>query len=478
MANIVNLKRPIVELAAEVQSGKVSAVSLVEASLERLEETRDYHTYLELNEHALEQAAEIDKRIAVGETVGPLAGVPYLAKDNFLTTGTHTTAASHILEPFKAPYQAVAIERLEQAGAIMMGKANLDAFGHGASTENSDFGPSKNPVDPEYVPGGSSGGAAAAVALGQVSFALGTDTGGSLRQPSSYCGVVGYKPTYGLVPRYGVVAMGSSFDCVGPVTNSALDAATVLNVLAGRDDSDATSIEREEGGYEVSKITYRVAGKKIGLIKEHMGQGLDPAIKQGVEVAVAKLKAAGATVEEVSLPSVSLALAAYYILVSAEVSSNLARYDGVRYGHSSRKAHDLEGTYRLSREEGFGPEAKRRILIGTYVLSSGYYDAYYKRAQAVRTTIIDQFNEAFTQYDGLIGPTAPTPAFKLDRQNHDPLDMYLNDVMTVSANLVGIPSISIPLGTTGNLPFGLQIMAPQRQDSRLLGLADAVEKLL
>lgn len=478
MAEAVDLKRPITELAAEVQAGKLTSVELVEASLARLQATQDYHTVLEVSTTALQQAKAVDKRIAAGETIGPLAGIPYIAKDNFLTADTHTTAASHILESFKAPYQAVAIERLAEAGAIMVAKANLDAFGHGASTENSDFGASKNPADPEYVPGGSSGGSAAAVALGQACFSIGTDTGGSLRQPSSYCGVVGLKPTYGLVPRYGVIAMGSSFDSIGPITNRVADAALVLDVIAGRDDRDATSIDRWHDGYQLSDIEYPVSGKKIGVIKEYLGDGLDLSIKKSLDDAVGMLKSKGAVVEEVSLPAVKLALAAYYILVPAEVSSNLARYDGVKYGYSAPEAKDLEETYRLSREKGFGAEAKRRILIGTYVLSSGYYDAYYKRAQSVRTKLIAEFDAIFGKYDFLLGPTAPTPAFKLGAKIKDPLAMYLNDIMTVSANLAGIPSISIPLGEVNKLPYGLQLMAPQRRESDLLPFAHAVEELL
>jgi aspartyl-tRNA(Asn)/glutamyl-tRNA(Gln) amidotransferase subunit A len=478
MAKTIDLRAPIADLVADVQSGRLTSVELARASLARIKETEDYHTVLEVSEKALERAAAVDKRIAAGEKVGVLAGIPFIAKDNFLTADTHTTAASHMLEPFEAPYQAVAIERLENEGAIMVAKANLDAFAHGSSTENSDFGPSKNPIDPSYVPGGSSGGSAAAVALGQACFALGTDTGGSIRQPASYCGVVGLKPTYGLVPRYGVVAMGSSVDVIGPLTNTVADAALVLDVLAGRDDSDATSIERQGSGYQVSSIGYQVSGKRIGVIKEYLGEGVDPEIKAGVDATVAKLKAEGAIVEEVSLPAVELALAAYYILVPAEVSSNLARYDGVKYGYSSPEAKDLEETYYMSRQEGFGAEAKRRILIGTYVLSSGYYDAYYKRAQSVRTKLIGEFDQAFAKYDFLLGPTAPTPAFKLGAKANDPLAMYLNDVMTVAVNLVGVPAISIPLGESHKMPFGLQLIAPQRAEKELLELATKVEELI
>jgi aspartyl-tRNA(Asn)/glutamyl-tRNA(Gln) amidotransferase subunit A len=472
---MIDLKRPVAELAKDVQSGRVTAQELVTASFERIKETADYHTLLELNEAALERAKEVDRRVKSGETVGSLAGVPFIAKDNFLTASTHTTAASHILEPFQAPYQAVAIERLEAAGAIMIAKANLDAFAHGSSTENSDFGPTKNPVDPARVPGGSSGGSAAAVALGQAAFALGTDTGGSIRLPASYCGVVGLKPTYGLIPRTGVVAMGSSVDVIGPLTNSVADAATILDVMAGRDDSDATSIERE-GSYQPNEYDFK--GKKIGLIKQYFGEGLDPAIKSGITAVISQLEAAGAEVHEVDLPAAELALACYYILVPAEVSSNLARYDGIKFGHRTSQATDLESTYRLSREEGFGAEAKRRIMIGTYVLSSGYYDAYYKRAQKVRTELVNEFEAAFAKYDLLLGPTAPTVAFPMGAKAQDPLAMYLNDVMTVAVNLVGAAAISLPAGMSDGLPYGIQVIGQQRSESVLLSAAAAVEAVV
>lgn len=475
MANTVDLTRPIADLVAEVKSGAVTAFRLAQESLTRIDETQDFHAILEVNPEALQEAADIDERIKAGEDL-PLAGIPFIAKDNFLTIGTHTTAASHILEPFRAPYEGPAIQRLRAAGAVMVAKANLDAFAHGSSTENSDFGPTKNPVDPTRVPGGSSGGSAAAVALGQACFALGTDTGGSIRLPASYCGVVGLKPTYGLIPRTGVVAMGSSTDVIGPLTNSVADTALVLDVLAGRDASDSTSIERAKGSYVVPAGD--LAGKRIGLIKEYMGEGLDPAIKAQVLATVKQLEARGAEISKVSLPATQLALAAYYILVPAEVSSNLARYDGVRYGHSSAAATDLEETYRLSREEGFGAEAKRRIIIGTYVLSSGYYDAYYKRAQKVRTKLINEFDDAFEKYDFLLGPTGPTTAFPLGAKSHDPLAMYLNDVMTVAVNLVGVPAISVPLGEVEGLPVGLQLIAPQRAEQSLLAAAETIEGII
>jgi len=472
---MVDLKRPIAELVADVQAAKVSAVTLVQTSLDRISETADYHTVLELNEAALEQAAGVDSRVAAGEQL-PLAGVPFVAKDNYLTLGTHTTAASNILKPFKAPYAGPAIERLLAAGAVLVAKVNLDAFAHGSSTENSDFGPTKNPIDPTRVPGGSSGGSAAAVALGQAAFALGSDTGGSIRQPASFSGVVGLKPTYGLVPRTGVVAMGSSVDVLGPLTNSAADAALVLDIMAGRDASDATTLERDPETYAVKSGDLK--GLKIGLIKEYMEEGLSPVIRRHTEEMVAQLEARGAVVTPVSLPATKLALAAYYILVPAEVSSNLARYDGIRYGHRSAKATNLEETYRLSRAEGFGAEAKRRIMIGTYVLSSGYYDAYYKRAQKVRTKLVEEFEAAFKKYDLLLGPTTPTVAFPLGAKAHDPLAMYLNDVCTVAVNLVGVPAISLPMGTEDGLPVGLQLIAPQRAERALLEASVAVEDMV
>lgn len=474
---MIDLHRPIEELATAVQSGKLTAVELVQASLARIAATGEYHTVLETAEDAaLSRANDIDRRVKGGESIGPLAGIPFIAKDNIMTAATHTTAGSNILAPFKAPYQAVAIERLEAAGAIMVAKANLDAFGHGSSTENSDYGPTKNPVDPARVPGGSSGGPAAAVALGQACFALATDTGGSIRQPASFSGVVGLKPTYGLVPRTGVMAMGSSFDTVGPLANRVAGTALVLDVIAGRHDSDSTTIERDDNSY--TKAESKLKGVRIGLIKEYLGEGLEPDVRQVVMTTVRQLEARGAVVEELSLPATELALACYYILIPAEISSNLARYDGVKYGFSAKNATDLEQTYLSSRSQGFGDEAKRRILIGTYVLSSGYYDAYYKRAQKVRTKLIEEFNHAFTRYDFILGPAAPTPAFPLGVNAQDPLAMYLQDVMTVAASLVGIPAICIPAGTAHGLPVGLQLMAPQRAELQLLGTATAIEDVI
>ncbi len=467
------LARPIADLASEVKSGKLTAVSLVQASLDRIKQFDNYHAVLELNDQALEQAKAIDEAVKAGKDPGKLAGVPFVAKDNFLSLGTHSTAASHILESFKAPYQSTAIDKLLAEGAILVAKANLDAFGHGASTENSDFGPTKNPWDQSRAPGGSSGGPAAAVALGLASFGLGTDTGGSNRQPASLCGVIGLKPTYGLVSRYGVIAMGSSFDTIGPLARSVADAASILDVIAGRDPRDATTIERAKESY----LPAKPQTLKLGLVKELYAEA-DPMIQQQLQATIKKLKAAGHSVEEISLPLLGqLALACYYILVPAEISSNLERYDGIKYGYSDAEATTLSQTYDLSRDKGFGTEAKRRILLGTYVLSSGYYEAYYKRAQQVRSVIIKAFGEVFEQFDALVGLTSPAAAFALGA-HADPLTMYLEDVMTVPASLAGLPAISLPLGLHDDLPIGLQLIAPQCCEAKLLTLAAEAESLI
>jgi len=468
----------ISDIAKGVQTGSLKAVDLVENALKALQEKNEYQTVIATTaERAKERAAQIDKEIANDQAVGRLAGVPFIAKDNFLAFGANTTAASNILKPFEAPYQATAIERLEAEGAILVAKSNLDAFAHGSSTENSDFFVTKNPHDKTRVPGGSSGGSAAAVAAGLVPFALGTDTGGSIRQPAGFCGVVGYKPTYGLVSRSGVIAMVSSTDVIGPLTKNVADAATVLDVMAGRDELDSTTIEKDPDGYDLRNTKYEIRNTKVGVIREYLAEGLELGVKQVIDGAIDKLKNAGVEISEVSLPSLPLALAVYYIVCPAEVSSNLARYDGQRYGYSDPTAHDLLSSYELSREKGFGAEAKRRIMIGTYVLSSGYYDAYYKKAQTVRTKIISEFAEAFKKYDVLLGPTSPTTAFKIGEKVNDPLSMYLSDIMTVAVNMSGNPAISLPAGSSDGLPVGLQLIGPMRGDRKLLEIAKTCEEL-
>ena len=466
---------PIAAIAESVRTGSVKATDLVEKSLSLIAEHVEFQAIIATTEQrARKRAAFIDEQISAGKNPGCLAGVPFIAKDNFLVFGAETTAASNILKGFDAPYQATAIEQLEAEGAICVAKANLDAFAHGASTENSDYFTTSNPHDKQKVAGGSSGGSAASVALRLAPFSLGTDTGGSIRQPASFCGVVGLKPSYGLVSRSGVVAMASSTDVIGPITQTVEDNALILDVIAGQDPLDSTTIPRQES---YTDLTASIKGKKIGIIKEYFGEGLDESVKTSVEAAIATLKEAGAEVTEVSLPSLPLALAVYYIVCPAEVSSNLARYDGQRFGHYAKEAHDLDESYEVARQEGFGAEAKRRIMIGAYVLSSGYYDAYYKKAQTVRTKLVNEFNEAFESVDFLVGPVAPTTAFKIGENTTDPLAMYLGDIMTVGPSMVGVPAISVPAGDADGMPVGLQLIAPQRRDAELLQIAHAFEEL-
>lgn len=468
---------PIADIAAQVQAGTLKASDLVERSLKTIADKQEYNAIIAVtSERARARAAAIDAAVVNGEQIGRLAGVPFIAKDNYLVFGADATAASNMLRGFTPPYQATVIERLEREGAICVAKANLDAFAHGASTENSDFGTTLNPRDTSRVPGGSSGGSAAAVVLDLAPFALGSDTGGSIRQPASFVGCVGYKPTYGLTSRSGVVAMASSTDTMGPLTRSVEDAAYVFDIFAGKDALDSTTIERDPAGYVGADTSLK--GKKVGVIKEYMGEGLDSDVKASIEAAIEKMRAAGAEITEVSLPSISLALAVYYIVCPAEVSSNLSRYDGQRYPSSYADAADLNESFTKSRGLGFGKEAKRRIMVGTYVLSSGYYDAYYRKAQIVRTKLINEFAAAFEQVDFLVGPTAPTTAFKIGEHASDPLQMYLSDIMTVAVSMVGIPAIVIPASEAQGLPVGLQIMAPQRADRALFGIAQGTEAIL
>lgn len=461
-------------IVSDIKSGKTTAREQVEKSLKAAEDNKDLNSLLEIfADEALAKADEIDSKIKNGEPVGRLAGVPYVAKDNFLTKIGHTTAAAKILANFQSPINATAIEKIDAEDAILIGKANLDAFAHGGSTENSAFGATHNAVDFKRVAGGSSGGSAVAVATGIVPFALGSDTGGSIRQPGSFNGVVGYKPTYGMISRYGVVAMASSTDVVGPITTTVEDAEIISDILAGQDNRDSAvhpnyfqPIERDD-----KKLN-------IGVIRDFVGEGVDDSVVARTNEMVEKLKAAGHTIHEVSLPMTKYALAVYYIVVPAELSSNLARYDGVRYGVRSTKAKNLDDVYGLSRSAGFMPENKRRIMIGAYVLSSGYFDAYYLKAQKARTLLINEFNQLFEQCDILICPTAPTPAFKLGENTSDPLKMYLADAMTVPASLAGLPAISVPNGNSNDgLPIGIQLIAPQKHDAELLSFAKEVEEL-
>lgn len=455
-----------------IKNGESSARAEVEKALQLAKSTNEYHALLSVTEkRALERADVIDVRLKNGEDVGRLAGVPFIAKDNFLAFGAPTTAASRMLEKFDAPLQATAVEKLEQQGAICIGKANLDAFAHGGSTENSAFGPTKNAIDQTKVAGGSSGGSAVITALDVVPFALGTDTGGSIRQPASFNGVVGVKPTYGTVSRYGVVAMASSTDTIGCFTKDVADAELVMDIMSGRDVNDMTTLPDFFAPMADSK-----PNQKIGIIKESMTDAVDSEVRDRTNDYVEKLRDAGHTVEEVSLPMLKYALAMYYIIVPAEVSSNLARYDGIRYGHRAEDVRTLAELYGRTRDEGFVTENKRRIMIGSYVLSSGYFDAYYQQAQKARTLLIEAYERLFADYDVLISPVAPTPAFRLGENSEDPIKMYLADIMTVPPSLAGLPAISVPAGVThAGLPVGVQLIGQRRTDANLLALAKSVE---
>ena len=462
----------IAELVQQIAARKTTAREQVEASIAKAHSVEEYHALLSLTEErALARADEIDAKIANGENAGVLAGVPFVVKDNYLAFGAPTTAASKMLEHFNAPLQATVVERLETAGAICIGKSNMDAFAHGGSTENSAFGVTRNAVDTTKVAGGSSGGSAVVTALDVVPFALGTDTGGSIRQPASFNGVLGFKPTYGLSSRYGVVAMASSTDTMGCFAKSADDIALVTSVMAGRDSRDMTTLpDYFEVQHDVSK------NLRIGIIRETMTDDVDTDVRAAVNNYADALRAAGHTVEMVAMPSIKHALAIYYIVVPAEISSNLARYDGVRYGRRAEGVKTLAELYGRSRGEGFVTENKRRIMIGSYVLSSGFFDAYYLQAQKARTVLINEFNTLFEQYDFLLMPTAPTPAFGIGENADDPVKMYLADVMTVPPSLAGLPAMSVPAGVNAQgLPIGAQLVGRAKSDAALIALAGSME---
>jgi aspartyl-tRNA(Asn)/glutamyl-tRNA(Gln) amidotransferase subunit A len=456
----------------------LSASELVEACLRRIEQTEPrLHAFLAVNDgEARRQAAAADERYARGEPLSPLDGIPIALKDVFSTRGVRTTAASRILEHFVPPFDATAVARLRFRGAVLIGKANCDEFAMGSSTENSAFGPSFNPWDPSRVPGGSSGGSAVAVAAGQCLAALGTDTGGSIRLPASYCGVVGLKPTYGRVSRYGIVAYASSLDQVGPFTRDVRDAAILLEALAGHDPRDATSAPVETPAYE-NLLESGLGALRIGVPREYFPEGMQPEVDSSVREAIAVLESLGASVETVSLPHAGYAIATYYLIATAEASSNLARYDGIRYGRRAAGAESLLDAYCRSREQGFGAEVKRRILLGTYALSAGYYDAYYGKAQKARTLVRKDFEDAFARCDLLVAPTAPTTAFRIGEKLADPLSMYLSDVLTISVNLAGLPALSLPCGVDGSgLPIGVQLIGRPFGETTLLRAAYAYEQ--
>jgi aspartyl-tRNA(Asn)/glutamyl-tRNA(Gln) amidotransferase subunit A len=465
----------IPELIAGLSKTGSTALALAERYLAAIEESnQEINAYLSVDrEGALAQAAKVD----AGESVGPLAGIPVGVKDVLTIKGQPATAGSKILEGYRPPYTATAVQKLIDAGAVILGKLNCDEFAMGSSNENSAYGPVHNPVALDRVPGGSSGGSAAAVAAGMAVATLGTDTGGSIRQPASFCGVVGVLPTYGRVSRYGLIAFASSLDRVGPFASSVRDTATVLGVIAGHDPLDATSSTEPVPDYTV-EIDRGVKGMRLGVPAEYFAEGLDSEVRTAVETTIEQLRGAGAEIVPIALPHTRYAVPTYYVIATAEASANLARFDGVRYGYRAPDAKTLSEMYRLSREGGFGPEVKRRILLGTYVLSAGYYDAYYKKAQQVRRLLTDDFLTAFAKVDAILTPTAPTPAFKLGEKADDPMAMYLADIYTVTGSLAGICGISVPCGESREgLPIGLQILGRHFAESTIFRVAQAVEML-
>jgi aspartyl-tRNA(Asn)/glutamyl-tRNA(Gln) amidotransferase subunit A len=466
-----------------IEQRQVTASSLVDSFYKKIEtDDKEIHAYLTLaRERAEGKAAEIDSMADKGEALPPLAGVPIAIKDVLVTRGIRSTAGSKILGNYIPPYTCTAVQRLEDAGAIILGKLNCDEFAMGSSNENSAYGPVKNPRDLTRVPGGSSGGSAAAVAAGTAVATLGTDTGGSIRQPAALCGVVGVMPTYGRVSRYGLIAFASSLDKIGPLTKTVNDAALLLRHIAGRDPLDSTSAEVSVPDY-VAEIEKPITGLRIGVPKEYFAEGLHPEVRANVEATIQKLAKAGCEIVNISLPSTRYAIPTYYVVATAEASSNLARFDGVRYGYRAKDAKTLSEMYRRSRDEGFGPEVKRRIMLGTYALSAGYYDAYYLKAQRVRALLAQEFKQAFEKVDAIVSPTTPSPAFKLGEKVDDPVEMYLSDLYTVGPSLAGIPGISVPCGKAtsadyNGLPIGFQILGKHFDESTILRVARAVESL-
>ncbi|MBD8037809.1 Asp-tRNA(Asn)/Glu-tRNA(Gln) amidotransferase subunit GatA [Solibacillus sp. A46] len=468
-------ERTSAQLQESLKSGELTIAELTKEAFDRIEKLDgDVQAFLALNkEQATAKAAELDK--VPFEERGPLFGMPIGVKDNIVTEGLETTCASKILEGFMPIYDATIVKKLRDAGMVTVGKLNMDEFAMGSSNENSAYKTTKNPWNLSHVPGGSSGASAAAVAAGEVPFSLGSDTGGSIRQPAAYCGVVGMKPTYGRVSRFGLVAFASSLDQIGPITRNVTDNALLLEAISGVDEMDSTSADVPVPNYAAS-LDGNIKGLKIAVPKEFLGEGVGEAAKQSVLDALEVLKGLGATVEEVSLPHSKYALAAYYILSSSEASSNLSRFDGIRYGYRSENAKNLLELYKQSRAEGFGDEVKRRIMLGTYSLSAGTYDAYYKKAQQARTLIKADYDKVFEKYDVIIGPTAPTPAFAIGANIDDPMTMYANDILTIPINLAGVPAISIPCGFENDLPLGLQIIGKHFDEETLYRVAYAYEQ--
>lgn len=466
------------ELHQALIAKKISVVELTQAALERIrrvdERVKAYVTVTD--ELALQQARRADERLAKGENITPLTGIPYSMKDSFSTRGVSTTCSSKILEDYVPQYNAAVAEKLDEAGAVLLGKTNMDEFGMGSSCENSAFFSTYNPWNLNHVAGGSSGGAAAAVAAGMGAFAIGEDTGGSVRMPAAFCGVTGLKPTYGRVSRYGVVALASSFDCVGPLARNAYDCALVLEVIAGRDPRDSTTYQTEVPHY-AANLNKSVNGMRIGIPKEYFVAGMDAGVESALQEAIRQLEKLGAQMREVSLPHTRYSLPVYYLLQVAEASSNLARFDGMRFGMSvSKNAQDSLDIYLQTRRDGFGDEVKRRIMLGAYALSAGYYEAYYLKAQKVRTLLRRDFETAFASCDILLAPTSPTPAFKLGEKTSDPLAMYLSDVCTVSTNPAGVPALTVPCGFSNNLPVGMQLIGKHLDEQTLFQVAHAYQQ--
>lgn len=467
-----------VELAGQIKSGKTTAVEAMEAVIANIDsKEEELNCYVTFDrEAALSAAKEAQKKIEAGELTGPLAGVPIAIKDNMCTEGVLTTCSSKILGNFIPQFSSEAVKRIEEAGAVVIGKTNMDEFAMGSTTETSAYGPTKNPWNTEHVPGGSSGGSAAAVAANECFCALGSDTGGSIRQPASYCGVVGMKPTYGTVSRYGLIAYGSSLDQIGPLCKDVTDCATIMEVIASHDKKDSTSVERKDTDF-TSALVDDVAGMRIGIPRDYFGEGLDPQVKEAVLSAAEVLKSKGAIVEEFDLSLVEYAIPTYYTIAAAEASSNLERFDGVKYGFRAKDYDGLHSMYKKTRSEGFGPEVKRRIMLGSFVLSSGYYDAYYLKALRVKAMIKKAFDEAFAKYDVILGPVAPTTAPKLGSSLADPIKMYLGDIYTISVNLAGLPGISVPCGKDDNgLPIGVQFIGDCFNEKKLIQTAYAYEQ--
>ena len=474
--NITDLS--VHELVEKLENKELTRKEILNAYIDRINEKEDevkaFVTILD--KEALNKLDDIQEKIDNGEIKNRLAGIPIGIKDNMCTKGIKTTCSSKMLENFVSPYDATVIEKLNEENLINLGKLNMDEFAMGGSTEHSYFKKTRNPWNLERVPGGSSGGSAAAVAAGMVPWALGSDTGGSIRQPASFCGVVGLKPTYGLVSRYGLVAFASSLDQIGPITKDVKDSAILLNIIAGHDKKDTTSVDMPKKDY-VKALKNDVKGLKIGAPKEFLAEGTNKEVKEKIEEAIKIYKDLGATVEEISLDVAKYSLATYYIIACAEASSNLGRFDGIRYGYRAKDYKDLNELFKKSRSEGFGDEVKRRIILGTYVLSSGYYDAYYKKAQKVRTLVMNEFDKAFEKYDVILTPTSPTVAFKIGEKTSDPLQMYLSDICTVSVNIAGLPGISIPCGVdSNNMPIGMQLIGNKFQEETILNAAYTFEQ--